>query len=101
MREEDIVLIKNNSKYDGAKFRLGRVLGVHSDIHGVVRAVTGGLRDRRGRKVKWNHCGGTLAEMAVGVQRLVVVPPAEEQEDPADVQHGAQIEEEAPQQVCE
>ena len=76
--EGDIVLLKYDKKLGPVKFRLARVLAVHPDLHGVVRTVTVGLKDQR-RKERWNRCGGNLVEMPVGVQRLVVVLPMEEQ----------------------
>ena len=78
LSEGDIVLLKYDKKLGPAKFRLARVLAVHPDVHGVVRTVTIGLRDQR-KKERWNRCAGTLTEMPVGIQRLVVVLPVEEQ----------------------
>ena len=80
LQEDDIVLLRYDSKLGPEKYRLARILAVHPDQHGVVRSVTIGLRDRRGKwNEKWNRCGGKLAEMVVGVQGLVVILPREDQ----------------------
>ena len=80
LKEGDIVLLRYDQKFGEDKFRLGRVLAVHPDPHGVVRTVTVGVRDRRGKKTEqWNRCKSKLAELVVGIQRLVVILPVEEQ----------------------
>ena len=83
LMEGDIVHLKYSKKFGDEKYRLARVLAIHPDLHGVVRTVTVGVRDRRGKKnEQWDQCGSKLAELVVGVQRLVVVLPVEEQHLP-------------------
>ena len=88
LKEGDIVLLKYDRKYSTSLYRLARVLVVHPDVHGTVRTVTIGLRDNKGKSMEqWNRCSTLLVEMVVGVQRLVVVLPTEEQQESIDELH--------------
>ena len=72
----DIVLILYEHKYDKGEYKLGRVLEVHQGDDGVTRRVTVGYaRPSKGMEIR------PLAQLTMGIQRLVVVLPVEDQVD--------------------
>ena len=76
----DVVLLKYDSKFSEARYRLARVTEVFPDHHGVVRTVGVAVRDKRGlHRESQDVCRTTLDKMRIGVQRLVVILPMEEQ----------------------
>jgi hypothetical protein len=81
LREKDICHIKYASKHTAPAYRLCRVSKVFPDHEGVVRTVEVEMRPRRQGKTgaaKYTH--KNPVQMKVGVQRLAVVLPREEQE---------------------
>ena len=80
LKPDDIVLLKYDSKYSQARYRLARVMQTFPDHHGVVRTVEIAVRDRRGlQNEPIKKCRTAKDLMRVGVQRLVVILPKEEQ----------------------
>ena len=73
----DVVLILYEHKMDKGEFKLGRVLEVHPGDDGVVRRVTVGY-SRPSKKLMEAK---PLVRLTLGVQRLVVVMPKEEQQE--------------------
>ena len=84
LRENDIVLLKNDSKLGKGEYRLARVLRTIPDEEGVVRTVVIGMRKRRGGgRERAEVCKQGLEESLMAVQRLVLIQPAKEgQADP-------------------
>ena len=76
----DIVLVLYARKIGKGDYRLARVLQVHPDPHGVIRTVTVGMRRRDSRENALPYVHRPLEEIKLGVQRLVVVCPKEEQQ---------------------
>ena len=74
------------SKIGKGDYRLARVTSVHPDESGTVRTVTVSMRPRDSReKVRPEppHLANKpLVELKLGVQRVVVVLPVEEQQGP-------------------
>ena len=58
------------------EYRLGRVLRVHPDSHGTVRTVTAGMQ---GKDPAGPYVPKALTELKLGVQRVAVICPVEEQ----------------------
>ena len=80
LRVRDIVLIKTEAKYGRGKFVLARVLETHPDQRdGVVRTVTVGLSRRNRQYLTDPKKFMPLDQITLGVHRLVVVSPMEEQ----------------------
>ena len=75
----DIVLVLYEKKVGKGTYRLGRVTDVHPDIHGVVRTVTVGLRKTDKREKLLPYVPKPLVEIRLGVQRIAVICPVEEQ----------------------
>ena len=81
---DDVVLLRYDSKYGPVRYRLARVVESYPDCSGIVRSVKVAMRDRRGTVNEHpKACKTKLDYMRVGVQRLVVLLPAEEQGSPA------------------
>ena len=79
LRVGDIVLLRYEQQVGKDKFRLGKITQVHPDRHGLVRTVTVSLRDlKKARKEKRNEVKAPQTAMTVGIQRLVVLLPVEE-----------------------
>ena len=75
----DVVLLKYQQQLTKDKFRVAKVTDVHPDKHGNVRTATVELRDlKRTRKEHPNQINTPTVPMTVGVQRLVVILPADE-----------------------
>ena len=77
----DVVLVHYERKIDKGTYRLARVLKVHPDVHGNVRTVTVGLRKRDSREAAMPYVPKPLEEIVLGVQRLAVICPLEEQQE--------------------
>ena len=75
----DIVLLKYDSKVSKGRYRLARVTQVHPDSVGRVRTVTVGMRPRQAKEKPLPY-KPKITEFEVGVQRLVVILPIEEQD---------------------
>ena len=54
---------------------------MHPDVHGNVRTVTVGLRKRDSREAAMPYVPKPLEEIVLGVQRLAVICPLEEQQE--------------------
>ena len=102
----DIVLVLFDRKIGKGDYRLARVLRVHLDTHkppltphqqslrgdshdragsqSVVRTVTVGMRQRDRRETSLPYIPRPLQELTIGVQRLAVICPIEEQVDTDD-----------------
>ena len=81
----DVVFVKYASRIQQADYRLARVAEVHPDPHGLVRTVTVAMRPRSGREKVTEQPPHLKPKPAtylkVGVQRVVVILPVEEQEN--------------------
>ena len=75
----DIVLVMYSKSVGKGDYRLARVLDVYADSHGVVRTVKVEFRRCIAREASLPYISRPLEEMELGVQRLVVVCPVEEQ----------------------
>ena len=58
---------------------MARVLDVHPDSHGVVRTVTVGLRGKDRTHDVRNYVPRPLERLIIGIQRLAVICPKEDQ----------------------
>ena len=81
----DVVLVHYPSRISKGDYRLARIVAVHPDHHGVTRTVTVAMRPRDVRE-KVSSEPPYLApkppvELQLGIQRIAVVLPVEEQED--------------------
>ena len=74
------MLVLYEKKLGKGTYRLGRILDVHPDSHGVVRTVTVGMRRQDKREPVLPYVPKKLDEVTLGIQRLVVISPVEEQE---------------------
>ena len=88
MQEGDVVLLKYDKKFSKAKYRLARVSSVFPDDKGTVRTVAVRFRPRDVREDTLPYVAKTPTEMRVGVQRLVVIQPVEEQRTTATKTQG-------------
>ena len=79
MKLNDIVLVHHEKKVGKGTYKLGRVLKVHPDKHGVVRTVTVGMRRTDSREPALPYRPKQLEEFRLGIQRLAVICPVEEQ----------------------
>ena len=84
VREQDIVLVHYGRSVTKGDYRLARVSKVHPDVHGRVRTVTVVFRKRDIREKLLPYVGKPLEHMTIGVQRLAVIFPAEEQVETGD-----------------
>ena len=85
----DIVLVMYEKSVGKGDYRLARVLSVYPDVHDVVRTVKVGFRRRSVREATLPYVPKPLDEMELGVQRLVVVSPVEEQKLEKSEEHTA------------
>ena len=77
----DIALLRYTTKYTAPSYRLCRVVGVKVGEDGQVRSCDVALRPRRkGEDQGKEYQHKTLATITVGVQRIAVILPVEEQE---------------------
>ena len=72
-------MVLYDRKITKGDYRLARVLHVHPDAQGRVRTVTVGMRRRDRREASLPYIAKQLDEMTLGVQRIAVVFPVEEQ----------------------
>ena len=75
---KDIVLVLYDKKVGKGDYRLGRILRVFPDVHGVVRTVVVGMCARDRSKTS-EYVPRPLDEYRLGVQRIAVICPVEEQ----------------------
>ena len=77
----DVCHIRYTSRYSSPTFRLCRVKTILPDSEGIVRTCQVVMRPRRvGEPGKAAYKHKSLEELEVGVQRLAVILPVEEQE---------------------
>ena len=65
-------------------YRLGRIMDVHPDAHNVVRTVTVGMRRVDRRESALPYVPKPLEQIRLGVQRICVICPIEDQKDVSD-----------------
>ena len=76
----DIVHLQYKAVVSRSRYRIARVMNVHPDEHGVVRTVTVAVRDRVGLGSEAaDKCRTSKQHLRVGVQRLVMLLPREDQ----------------------
>ena len=75
---DDIVLVLYDKKVGKGDYRLGRILKVFPDAHGVVRTVVVGMRTKD-RNKNAEYVPQPLDEYRLGIQRIAVICPVEEQ----------------------
>ena len=75
----DVVLVLYDKKVGKGSYKLGRVTAVHPDAHGVVRTVTVGMRRMDKREPSLPYKSVPLTEIKLGVQRVAVICPVDEQ----------------------
>ena len=92
LRPRDIVLVFYGKTIGKGEYWLGRVLRVFPDVHGRVRTVTVGLRKRDRREASFPYKVKPLDEITLGVQRLAVILPVEEQITEASETDATEIE---------
>ena len=63
------------------EFKLGRVLNTHADVHGNVRTITVGFRRGDSWEAVLPYVPKVLDEVTLGVQRVAVILPVEDQID--------------------
>ena len=61
------------------EYRLGRILRVHPNSHGIVRTVTIGLRGMDRSAGTLPYVPKPLEEITLGIQRVAVICPVEDQ----------------------
>ena len=74
----DIVLVHYEKKVGKGIYKLGRITKVHPDSHGIVRTVSVGMRGKDSDK-PLPYVPRPLREIKLGVQRVAVICPIEEQ----------------------
>ena len=79
LRVNDIVLVLYAKKLGKGDYVLGRVTQIHPDCHGIVRTVTVGFRKTGARDKMLPYVSKALEEIKLGVQRVCVICPVEEQ----------------------
>ena len=77
-KPNDIVLVLYDKKVGKGEYRLGRILRTYPDTHGVVRTVVVGMRGRN-KDRSATYTPQALDEYRLGVQRIAVICPVEEQ----------------------
>ena len=87
MQPRDIVLVLYENKVSKGDFGLARVLRVQKDSHGRVRTVVVGMRGKDRAERLLPYVPKPLQELRIGVQRLAVICPAEEQDLPEEIQN--------------
>ena len=73
----DVCLVKYESKVGKADYRLSKVKEVEIDAKGLVRTAWVLMRPRDSREKTLPYCSKNLTTMKVGIQRLVLICPAE------------------------
>ena len=80
LKVNDVVLVLYEKKIGKGDYKLGRVIATHPDAHGIVRTVTVGLRLRgKDKENSLTYVPKALDELRLGVQRVAVICPVEEQ----------------------
>ena len=79
LRVNDIVLVLYAKKLGKGDYVLGRVTRIHPDCHGIVRTVTVVFRKTSAREKMLPYVSKALEEIKLGVQRVCVICPVEEQ----------------------
>ena len=79
LQKGDIVAVHYGKSFGKGEYRLGRVLQTHPDSHNVVRTVTVGARGKDRSAKDLTYVPKALEEHCLGVQRLSVICPIEEQ----------------------
>ena len=80
MQIGDIVLVMYDKVVGKGDYRLARVLRTHPDVHDHIRTVTVGFRKRNVPEPILPYVAKPLEELTLGVQRLAVISPIEEQQ---------------------
>ena len=75
------MLVHYPKKLGKGDYKLGRILRVLKDVHGVVRTVVVGLRGKDRSAGTMPYVPKPLEEIALGIQRVAVIVPIEEQVD--------------------
>ena len=90
LRINDIVLVLYEKKVSKGTYQPGRVIDVHPDVHGRVRTVTVGMR---GNDASSNatYVPQALEKHRLGVQRIAVICPAEDQDLDAEDIHSEDL----------
>ena len=83
VQKGDIVLVLYEKKVSKGEYKLARVLSVEKDVHGRVRTVVVGIRGKDRAEKLLPYIPRPLQEHRLGVQRLAVILPVEEQGVPA------------------
>ena len=84
VQPRDIVLVLYENKVSKGDFGLARVLRVQKDSHGRVRTVVVGMRGKDRAERLLPYVPKPLQELRIGIQRLAVICPAEEQDLPEE-----------------
>ena len=85
------MLVLYDRKLGKGEYRLGRVVGVHPDCHGVVRTVTVGMKKNDKKEPALPYISKALDEVTVGVQRVCVICPVEKQGLGGGEESGAEV----------
>ena len=77
----DVVLVLYDKKVGKGSYKLGRVTAIHPDAHahGVVRTIIVGMERTDKREPSLPYKSVPLSEVKLGVQRVAVICPVEEQ----------------------
>ena len=75
----DIVVIMYEKKVTKGDYKIARVMSTRKDCHGRVRTVTVGFRGKDKSSTTLPYIPKPLNELTLGVQRLAVICPIEEQ----------------------
>ena len=87
----DIVLVLYDRKVGKGEYKLGRVTKVHPDCNGIVKTITVGFRRTDSREKVLPYIPKVLDEVTVGVQRVCVICPVEEQGLGGSEENGAEV----------
>ena len=85
LKSGDICMIKYERKVGKGDYRLCRVAEVHPDKKGLVRTVTVAFRPISSKEKSLPYLPKDLTKMKVGINRLVLICPAE------DIEHNEEI----------
>ena len=82
--KRDIVLVLYDKIEGKGEYRLGRIVEVYPDVNSNVRTVKVGMRKRDQCEKLMPYLPKLLQEIEVGVQRIAVICPVEEQMELGD-----------------
>ena len=85
------MLVLYDKKVSKGEYKLGRVTKVYPDCNGIVRTVTVGFRKTNAREPLLPYVSKMLEEVMVGVQRVCVICPVEEQALGGGEENGAEV----------